>query len=398
MVTQAKDLARNVKALTDERHTLGAFITKLRADNIGLLAGFVSWSILTSMIPIVVGVVALTGLFLQNPSTEQAVVDELSHALQGVLSPQDIETMVKAATSNSGLLALIGFGGLFWGSSNVGGSISTACQAIFEVRSRPFVREKLIDLGMLFVLTVFMLLVVAGSLASAFLNNLLGASLPGVVQFLIGTTVSFAAAFLLFAAIYTVFPNIEATYKWSNVWRGALLAAALFQIVSYIWPFYVRISHFSRYSAFLFSVLVLTAWIYFFAVILIVGAEVVAVSAIREAQRHGESVGPLPQRTVPQHLVLRKGRKHRARRGSQDTSEVSAMHGVEEGSDAGGGATPASVIGVQQAAGDAANGASSQPPILWALFALLVAVATLAAVSYVSRRKERVVTDIRIGA
>jgi uncharacterized BrkB/YihY/UPF0761 family membrane protein len=191
----------------------------------------------------------------------------------------------------------------------VGGSISTACQAIFEVRGRPFLREKLIDLGMLFILTAFMFLVLAGSLASAFLNNLLGASLPGVVQFAIGTAISFASAFLLFASIYTVFPNIEYRFKRGNVWRGALLAAGLFQVVSYMWPLYVRLSHFSRYSAFLFSILVLTAWIYLFTVILVVGAEVVAISAIREAQRQDESVGPLPQRTVPQHLVLRKGRR-----------------------------------------------------------------------------------------
>jgi uncharacterized BrkB/YihY/UPF0761 family membrane protein len=203
----------------------------------------------------------------------------------------------------------------------VGGSISTAFQSIFEVRGRPFVKEKLIDLGMLFILTATMLLVVGGSLASAFLNNLLGASLPDVVQFLVGTGISFAAAFLLFASIYTVFPNIEVRYKRGNVWRGALLAAAMFQAVSYIWPIYVRFSHVSRYSAFLFSLLVLSTWIYFFAMILMIGAEVVAVSAIREAQRHSRSVGPLPERTVRRRLVLRWERRPQARDTSRDVDD-----------------------------------------------------------------------------
>ncbi|HEX6510512.1 MAG TPA: YihY/virulence factor BrkB family protein [Chloroflexota bacterium] len=325
-MTQPKSLAERAKAVTNERRALGAFIAKLRADNIGVLAGFVSWSILTSLVPIVVGVAALSGLLLQNPNLEDTVVDKLSAALQGVLSPHEIETIVQTATSRTGLLALIGFVGIFWGSANVGGAISTAFQSIFEVRGRPFVKQKLIDLGMLVILTATMLLVLGGSLASAFLNNLLGASLPEAVQFLIGTGISSTAAFALFASIYTVFPNIEAAYKVGNVWRGALPAAAMFQVVSYIWPIYVRLSHFSRYSAFLFSLLVLSTWIYFFAMILMVGAEVVAVSAIRKAQRQGEPVGPLPERTGPQHLVLRRGE----RRWTQDAPEPVPAPEVKE--------------------------------------------------------------------
>src|SRR5437588_9426849 len=89
-------------------------------------------------------------------------------------------------------------------------------------------------------------------------------------------------------------------------------------VVSCMWPIYVRISQFSRYGAFFFSVIVLTTWIYFFSMILMVGAEFVAVPAIRQAQRRGESVGPLPERTVPQHLVLRRGRRRPTRNSASD--------------------------------------------------------------------------------
>src|SRR5690349_14582021 len=109
MATQVKNLSENVRQITDERYTLGAFVTKLGADNVGMLAGFVSWSIITALIPIVVGVVAMSSLFLHNPATEQQVVDQLSKALQGVFSSRDIEGMVSAATSNTGLFAIIGF-------------------------------------------------------------------------------------------------------------------------------------------------------------------------------------------------------------------------------------------------------------------------------------------------
>src|SRR5947209_6429102 len=171
MVTQVKNLAENVRQITDERYTLGAFVTKLGADNVGMLAGFVSWSVLTAIIPTVVGIAALTSLFLQDPATEQQVIEHLSKALQGVLSPQDIENLVTTVTSMRGLFAIIGFFGLLWGSSNVGGSIATAFQAIFETAGRPFLKEKLLDLGMLLIMTATMLLILAGSFATAFLNK-----------------------------------------------------------------------------------------------------------------------------------------------------------------------------------------------------------------------------------
>jgi uncharacterized BrkB/YihY/UPF0761 family membrane protein len=52
---------------------------------------------------------------------------------------------------------------------------------------------------------------------------------------------------------------------------------------------------------------VLIAWIYFFAMIAMLGAEAIAISAIRQAQQAGESVGPDTEESVPQHKVVRGG-------------------------------------------------------------------------------------------
>jgi uncharacterized BrkB/YihY/UPF0761 family membrane protein len=148
--------------------------------------------------------------------------------------------------------------------------------------------------------------IIAGTTAGAVLDRLVsGFPLSGVGSFIIGTAISVLAAFLLFASIYLVFPNVEPRFRVGNVWRGAFTAAVLFQILSFVWPVYAHFSHFSKYGAVLFSLLVLTAWLYFFSIILLVGAEVVAIGAIREAQSEGQAVGPAPGGTVPQHRVLR---------------------------------------------------------------------------------------------
>jgi len=293
------------KAFTEKHPDIMAFAEKLGKDNVGFLASALAWTLLTSIVPIVVGLVAISGLFLRNPSTQQAVEDHLSAALQGVLNAKDIQSLVSVSINHTGLLGIIAFVGLMWGGSNIGGALSTVFQPIFQVRGRDFLREKLIDVGMIFIFTVLMVVIIAATTAPALLDRLfVGVQMPGIVAFAIGTLVTLLAAFLLFAVIYLVFPNTEPRFKLENIWLGAGVAAIMFQIVTFVFPLYVRFSHFQRYGAVLLPILLLTAWIYFLSVIIVVGAEFVAFDALREARRQREPIGPTPDGTVPQHAQV----------------------------------------------------------------------------------------------
>jgi membrane protein len=286
--------------------SLNLFIHKVMQDNITFLASAVAWTLLTSVVPIVVGLVAISSLFLRDPASQRAIVDHLSNALQGTLQPQDIKQLVTTSIQHSGILALIGIVGILWGGSNVGGAFSTVFQPIFEVNGRDFLKEKLLDVGMIFVFVALMIVIVVSTTAGALLTHLFPSTpIPGGTAFLIGTAVSLAAAFLLFAILYLVFPNSQPRFRLEHVWQGALIAAILFQILSFMWPLYTQISHFSRYGAVIAPMIVLAAWIYFFALILMVGAEIVAFKAIQEANRRGQSVGPQPHNFVPSHTMMR---------------------------------------------------------------------------------------------
>lgn len=73
------------------RHpSLDLFMQKVMRDNITFLASAVGWTLLTSVVPIVVGLMAISNLFLRDPASQRAVVDHLSSALQGTLTPHDI--------------------------------------------------------------------------------------------------------------------------------------------------------------------------------------------------------------------------------------------------------------------------------------------------------------------
>lgn len=289
------------------------FVDKVMKDNIGMLASVVAWSALTSLVPIVAGLLAISSLFVRDPGAQRALVDHLRQALQGSVSRNDLQNMVHLAVHHTGLLGLIGLLGVLWGGSNVGGAISTVFQPIFLVRGRSFIHERLVDVGMIFVFTVLMVVIVAGTTATALLDRgFSGAPISGAASFVIGTAVSLIAAFLLFSVIYVVFPNIQPRFKLGSVWRGALVAAFLFQILSYVWPIYARVSHFTRYGAVLASLLVLTAWIYFFSIILLIGAEFVALGALDEASAAGQAVGPGPDGTVPQRVETPEANRDQA--------------------------------------------------------------------------------------
>ncbi|HZT95751.1 MAG TPA: YihY/virulence factor BrkB family protein [Chloroflexota bacterium] len=283
------------------------FFKKWSKDNVGMLASVIAWNCLTSIVPIMVGLLAITGVILKgNPSAQHSVVSHLSAALHGVLTPKDLNTLVKASIRHSGLLGIVGFLGVLWGGSNVGGAISTAFQAIFETSGRNFIKEKLLDIVMIFVIAILMIVIIVGTTAATLVTKLFsGFPLSGGISLLIGTAIGLIAAFILFSAIYLAFPHVKMNLRLANVWKGAVAAAVLFTALSYIWPIYSHFAHFSRYGAVLFPILMLTAWLYFFSMIVCVGAELVAIGAIDEAEQKHEPEGPEPQETVPQHRVLR---------------------------------------------------------------------------------------------
>ena len=285
-----------------------SIFSKVMKDNLGTLAAIVSWSVLTSLVPITVGLIAISGFVLtSNPSAQQSVISHLSQALQGVLTPKDLTNLVHATMQHSGLLGVVGLVGVLWGGSSVGGAISTVFQPIFEVKGRSFIIEKLIDIGMIFVFTILMVIIIAGATAGSIVKKLFtGFALPGVATFAIGAAISLVAAFLLFATIYAVFPNVENRFKLANVWKGAVVASVLFEILSFIFPLYVKFAHFQKDGAILGTFILLMAWVYFFSITMLLGAEVVAISSLDEANRQDDAVGPRPDDSVPQHEVLRE--------------------------------------------------------------------------------------------
>ena len=81
--------------------------------------------------------------------------------------------------------------------------------------------------------------------------------------------------FFVFVTVYKVLP--DATVKWKDIMKGALLATVLFIIGKYLIGFYLGNSSFGTAYGAAGSLVLLLIWVYYSAMILLFGAEFIEV-------------------------------------------------------------------------------------------------------------------------
>jgi uncharacterized BrkB/YihY/UPF0761 family membrane protein len=121
------------------------FISKVLKDNVTMLASVVAWGVLSSIIPILVGLIAISGLVLRDPGKQRIIIASLSRALQHVLTSADLRALVHVVVGHTGLLGILGAIGILWGACFLLVSLMTRSQAERrrEIRTRWHVFEYL---------------------------------------------------------------------------------------------------------------------------------------------------------------------------------------------------------------------------------------------------------------
>jgi len=245
-------------------------IRGLGAHDASHMAAGVAYYAILSLFPLLLGMIAILGVFLPSESLQEDIFDFFRRNMPGLVDvlQDNIENVIRYR----GAIGAVSIVLLLWSGSAMFGAISKAINRAFGIhKDRSFFVSKALNMGMalgvglLFLLTlgassVFTILgaadVTKGSIAAD-----LGARLLG---FLLNLPV--------FLLVYKFLPNTKTS--WRYVWPGAILAAVLFEIAKTVFIFYL--SHFANYESVygsVGSIIVLLVWIYFSAFILIVGAE-----------------------------------------------------------------------------------------------------------------------------
>ena len=134
-----------------------------------------------------------------------------------------------------------------------------------------FIHTYLISLTAVIGMGFLLLISLAFTTALSAAGQYLGAQLPQMVLQVAGSFVSFAAISAMFAIMFKLLPDTEV--EWRDVWLGAAITAALFELGKLLIGIYVgKLALASTYGAAA-SLVILLIWVYYSSQIVLLDAE-----------------------------------------------------------------------------------------------------------------------------
>ena len=260
-------------------------VKEFGADNCTQMAAAISYYVLFSLFPLLIFSVGILGVFLQDSAIEEELISLVLENLP--LNEDEGEGDVRDAIQgiagvSSGALGLVGLLGMAWSGSNMFGIIRRSLNIAYDLDlQRPLVRQKLLDLGMVFMFTPFFLSSIAATAlfraARRYSSEI--PTVGGWIESLgfgwdiLGALVPIAMSFIAFLVLFWIVPATKV--KISDAWVGALVSALLFELSKV--GFSIYLEKFGNYDVVfgsLGAVVILMFWIFISANILLLGAEV----------------------------------------------------------------------------------------------------------------------------
>ncbi|HJR62865.1 MAG TPA: YihY/virulence factor BrkB family protein [Gemmatimonadaceae bacterium] len=267
-------------------------------DNIFFLAGGIAFNILLAAVPFVLLLLSGIGYFLDRPAAESSA--EVWLFIERWLPPRaegqesGIHKLLTDIINTRGPVGLISSIGFVWFSTRLFGSLRTVLSEVFDIEhDRGIIGGKLFDIK----LTVFAtLLFVAYTALSAYLRLATSrgvrvlsevgvrTELMGRLEYYAGALVAFAVIILIFFSVYKFVPNRRV--RWQAALLGAAFAGVLFEIAKYLFTGYLaRFDPGSLYTGTLYGLVIVVFWVYYSALIFILGGEVGQVYELRRVRR-----------------------------------------------------------------------------------------------------------------
>ena len=208
-------------------------------------------SALIATFPLVLFTLAAASYLVRDPQLQGKFYDTIASVFPSNAHDQVIAALEAVRSRAPTVGALSGLG-LLWSGTGVFASMEFALTAIFGGKQRHLARRRLMGLLM-------MVGLLAAVVASVTINSAAALS-PTVGIRLLGSVVSAAALLGVLVAIYRWVPN--KTFPTKDVLPGALIAAALVELFSLVFPLTARFGQgFSRYGQQFILFFVVTSWL-----------------------------------------------------------------------------------------------------------------------------------------
>ena len=241
----------------------------------------ISYYTVFSLAPLLVIVIAIAGAAFGREAVQGLISDQLS-GLMGPRGAEMVEGLVASASdTDRGLVAgLISFFVLLVGATTVFAELQSALDRIWKVpeAKKPsgifgLLRARLLSFGLILgVAFLMMVSLVVSALLAAF-GAWAGGLLPGweTLLQLLNLVVSLGIFTVLFAMIFKLMPSTDV--GWRDVWVGALVTSILFSVGKLLIGLYIGKSGMTESFEAAGALVILLAWVYYAAQIVLLGAE-----------------------------------------------------------------------------------------------------------------------------
>jgi len=258
-------------------------------DNGMVLAAALSFYVFLSIFPLILAAIGIVGLVLGSPQNAERLI--VGTAAPYAASPE-ARSLLTQVVHGSRAATGIGLLLLLWSGTSVVTALEDALNTAWDVRRQPgFVRRR--AWALLFLLVLGGLLVVSIAVTSLVSWVVSGAStiLPHwswvstLFSYLVPVLISVAA----FTLAYKLLPGTQVAWRQALV--GGVFSGILWEIAKQAFTFYA--AHFADYNKVygsIGSVILFLVWIYYSAIITILGAELASYSARQQQAREERQV------------------------------------------------------------------------------------------------------------
>lgn len=287
-------------------------VTQFSDDNCSRMAAALAYYTTFSLAPLLLLILSVGGLMWNSPDLRGTIEEEIG-SLIGPDGAGQIKRMLAGAENQQrgAASSLIAIGFLFLGATGVVGQLQSALNDVWGVTPDPekdgvvrlFVKRCL-SFAMICAVAFLLLVSLVVSAVMSAAGKMVAAALPeGTSEtFLNGLNLSVSMALIavLFAGMYKFLP--DAKIRWADALPGAVITAGLFTVGKYAIGAYLGSKNMENAYGAAGSLVLLMLWIYYSAIIFLLGAEFTNVWA----QQRGAGIRPAKGAVRVVKQVVRK--------------------------------------------------------------------------------------------
>lgn len=272
-------------------------------DDLFFLAGGVAYNILLAGVPFFLLLIAGIGYFLNKPEADSTrdVVEFLGRLLPvgNGDGTSFLDPILRDVVRTRGRVGLLSAAAFVWFSTRLFGTLRSVLRRVFNLgQGRGIVVGKMYDIGCTLVSSALLVaylalsayLAIMGERGTAIMRDMgVDASVMGGLEYFVGRLLAFGVVVTIFYSIYKFIP--PGHVPWRQAFVAAMTTGVLFEIARNLFVLVVaRFNPASLYTGTLGALVIVVFWVYYAALLFVIGGEVAHVYGVRRRWHRHEAM------------------------------------------------------------------------------------------------------------